>query len=272
MKKRKEAKGQASFEYILTAAVIGIMILPAAYLFYSYSQNSGDQIDKAQLDRLGRDIISTSERVYYQGAPSRVELEARMPKNVVNMTVIGDWNTGTQELIISALGTDGVITDYPYPSSVNINGSFNASLRAISVSAGIKKINIEAYNTPTDANGATTSFVNINFGGRCPRSIAYHYNTNSEADSLDASKIFWTDPIFFNQCYCNAGGIRPKYRPSQIWQGGWFEKYSGGYAFRQCMNADYNGDCVVDDADWAIYCPYLESLALGSCASPPACS
>ena len=271
MKKRKEAKGQASFEYILTASIIGIMILPAAYLFYRYSQSSGDQIDKAQLDRLGRDIISNAEKVYYQGAPSRIELEARLPKNVVNMTVMGNWNTGTQELVISALGTDGIITDFPYPSKVNINGSFNGSLREISVGAGIKKIEIEAYNTPPDASGATTSFVNINFGGRCPRSVTYHFNTNSETDSSDPSKVTISDLTFFQQCYCNVAG-RQKYRPSQTWQSGWFERNSGSNSFRQCMNADYNGDCAVDDADWALFCPILESMGLGSCASPPVCT
>ena len=246
MKKRKQVKGQAATEYILTAAVIGLMILPAAYLFYRYSQSSADQIDKAQMDRLGRDVVSTAEKVYYQGAPSRSVIETRMPSGVQNLSIIGDWGSGTQMLIIKATA-QGVVAEFPYPSRVNINGSFNGSLNAITNSPGIKRISIEAYEAPAGPGGQTTSFAFLNFGGRCPISNTYDFNTDGVVDA--------TDQNFVNQCNLNAGA-RPKFRPEKIWQDGWFNNAGalGGNVFAVCMNADYNGDCAVDDTDAAQFC------------------
>ena len=244
MKKRKQTRsGQASFEYILTVVVIGVMILPAAYLFFKYSQSSADQIDKAQLDKLGRDIVSAAEKVYYQGAPSRTNLEARMPRGVRNLSIIGNSGSGAQMLIISAT-TQDIVTDFPYPSRVNINGSFNASLSDVSVSPGLKQINIEVYEAPAGPGGQTTGFAFINFGGRCPASATYDFNADGVVDGLDAT--------FFLNCYCNCLGLGyPKYRPSKTWARGWFDNTGalGGNQYAVCMNADYNGDCIVDDRD-----------------------
>ncbi len=238
---KRGKKGQAAFEYMLIAVVIGIMILPAAYMFYRYSSSSAEQIDKAQLDKLGREIVITAEKVYYQGPPSRTELEARMPKGVLNLSIIGDWGTGAQQLMIKAI-TEQTITDFPYPSKVNINGSFNGSLNELTIGAGIKKISIEAYETPAGPDGQATTFVHVNFGGRCPRSAVYDYDRDGDSDA--------SDQAFFNGCRDNLPG--PKYRPSKTWQSGWFDAAPNPYAV--CMNADYDGDCDVDAADETEFC------------------
>ncbi|MBI2140823.1 hypothetical protein HYU16_00200 [Candidatus Woesearchaeota archaeon] len=241
----KSKRGQAAFEYMLIALVIGIMILPAAYLFYRYSSSSAEQIDKAQLDKLGREIVTTAEKVYYQGPPSRTELEARMPKGVLNLSIIGNWGTGAQQLLIKAI-TEQTIAEFPYPSKVNINGSFNGSLSELTTGAGIKKISIEAYETPEGPAGQTTTFVHINFGGRCPPSVIYDYNQDGAITAGDV--------LFFMQCRDNAAG-RPKYRPSKTWTDGWFNNPTpGGSPFRVCMNADYDGDCEVDTDDETLFC------------------
>ncbi|MBI2176419.1 hypothetical protein HYU40_03685 [Candidatus Woesearchaeota archaeon] len=258
---KKERKGQAAFEYILVAAVIGIMILPAAYLFFRYSHSTADQIDKAQLDQLGRNIVAAAERIYFQGPPSRTELEARMPKNVLNVSVIGSWNTGMQELVMIAGGANGV-AEFPYPSKVNINGSFNGSLHELAVGAGIKKVSIEAYETQPDSSGGATSFVNINFGGRCPVSTVIDYNGDGSVDGQD-----WT---FFNRCFCDSPGY-PKFRPSKTWKSGWFDN-SGAFGqssqYLACVNLDYNGDCVVDQDDADLACSTLGALC-GAASCPP---
>lgn len=217
---------------MLTAVIIGIMILPAAYLFFKYSQSSADQIDKAQLDKLGRDIVATAEKVYFQGPPSRTELEARLPKNVLNVSIIGNWNTGTQELVIKARGADGEI-EFPYPSKININGSFSRGLFNITTSAGIKKIELEAYETPPGIGGGTTSFVLINFGGRCPSSSVFDLNKDGLVDMGDV--------LFLEFCKSNTLGF-PGFRPTKTWKSGWFDGNT-------CMNSDYDGDCDVDNDD-----------------------
>lgn len=241
---KKERKGQAAIEYMLVAGVIGLMVLPAAYLFYRYSSSSADEIDRAQLDKLGREIASTAEQVYYQGPPSRTQLEGRMPKNVQNISIVGDWNSRAQQLLILAKSGDSV-ADFSFPTPVNINGSFNGSLLGISASPGIKKINIEAYETPPSSDGSTTTFAYINFGGRCPRSVTYDFNTDG-AYTVGEN-------LFVGQCCADA---RPKYRPSKTWRSGWFDNTGalGGNPYAVCMNADYDGDCDVDPGDYAQWC------------------
>lgn len=243
----KKRKGQASFEYILVAAVIGMTILPAAYLFYSYSSSTADELDKAQLDQLGRDITATAEKIYFQGAPSRTELESRLPKGIQNISIIGDWGSQNQELIFQSWSTQTPDMEFPYPAKVNINGTFNGSLYGISVGAGIKKISIEAYETPPSTNGEVTSFVYINFGGRCPRSTVYDFNTNGVFDIAD-----W---LFIEQCKTDQPG-RPNNRPSKTWRSGWFDNtgFAMGNPYAVCMNTDYDGDCDVDDTDRANFC------------------
>ena len=183
-----------------------------------------------------------------------------MPRGVQNLSIIGDSGSGTQMLLIKTI-TQGMVTDFPYPSRVNINGSFNGSLRDVTVSQGIKQINIEAYEAPGGPGGQTTSFVLINFGGRCPGSATYDFNTDGINNALDAT--------FFLNCYCNCVGY-PKYRPSKSWARGWFDNTGalGGNQYAVCMNADYNGDCIVDGSDVAPFC----AATTFYCLSPPPCA
>jgi hypothetical protein len=235
-----KSRGQASFEYILTALVIGVTIIPAAYLFYQYSSSAGDQIDKTQMDKLGRDLASTAEKVYLQGAPSRMTLEARMPKGVANVSIIGGWNKQNQMILITAGSTNGAPqTEYPYPVSVNINGTFNLSLYEQTVGAGIKKINVEAYEIRPNLKGEVASFVLINFGGRCPRSSTYDF---------DGGGLGQTD---YNFLFLTCKG---KTRPSKFWEEGWFPSVTAAANYKFCMNSDYNGDCRVDKTDTDLWC------------------
>ncbi len=170
-----------------------------------------------------------------------------MPKNVLNISIIGEWNTGTQELVIKSGGANGEM-EFPYPSKVNINGSFGGSMYNISVGAGIKKIEVEAYET----NGGT-SFVYINAGGRCPVSTTYNYSPFDSLTCGDGTLHF--DQCFFEMCYCSYAS-NLKYRPTKTWQDGWFTNkgWLGQYPDALCMNADYNGDCVIDNADADLFC------------------
>lgn len=241
-----QKRGQAAFEYMLIALVIGVMILPAAYLFFRYSSGTAEQLDQAQLDRLGRDVVAAAEKIYYEGSPSRTEIEARMPKGVLNVSIIGDWNSGAQLLLIRARSMD-TITDFPYPSKININGSFNGSLAEVTTGAGIKKITVEAYDVP-GPGGKITSFAHINFGGRCPASTYHDYASGGGYTAEDHS--------FIMGCCANLPG-RPKYRPSVTWQSGWFNMVPPiTDSFMVCMNADLDGDCDVDAADYLAWCAF----------------
>ena len=172
-----------------------------------------------------------------------------MPKSVQNLSIIGDWGTGTQLLLITATSGNG-LTDFPYHSRVNINGSFNSSPYALTASPGLKHINIEAYEVPSTTGGETTSFVYLNFGGRCPRSETYDFNTDGVIDAFDEA--------FIDECFDDPPltPSTPKYRPSKIWQDGWFNNAGPFFVGENyaCMNADYDGDCQVHTNDITQFC------------------
>lgn len=261
----QENRGQASTEYAMVALLIGTLMVPAVYFFYSYSQSSAAEIDHAQIDRLGRSIIAAAETAYYQGPPSRTELEARMPQGVINISVRGDWNSGTQALLITARAPGGSLADFEYYSKTNLNGSFNRTLREITTSPGIKKVTIEAYEVP-GPGGQATSFTHINFGGRCPRSTIYDYDQNGAINDFEKTHA--------ENCLCNRARS-PSSRPSKTWRQGWFNHYSwvGPFGtgsesneYTVCMNVDYDANCVVDMADWALACTAVG----GFFCSPPA--
>jgi uncharacterized protein (UPF0333 family) len=269
-------RGQAALEYMMIAGLVSIIIIPAIYLLYAYTQSSVDELDHDQLNRLGRDVIAAAEQVYYLGPPSRVLIETRMPSLVKNMSV---WktNNGFNILTFNLSGGQGVeitetggeknilgIDSFLFTSSVNINGSFSAAFENRSVSKGIKSISIEAYEMkPHETTGVVTAFSYVNMGGRCPRSVTYDFNRDGAVDGVDRA--------FYDECFCD-GVDRPQSRPIRTWQSGWFDNAGalGGNPYAVCMNLDYDADCDVDADDLA---PACTALGAGSpfCDPPPVC-
>ena len=136
--------GQASMEYLMIAAFIGILIVPATFIYYHYATESSDQIDKVQLDRIGRNIVSTAERFYYHGYPSTIVIQETMPANVLNMSI--EHSSGNDNilntpddsylLVVTARNLQGGNSTFGFSTKVKINGTFGE--RAIS--AGKKNI------------------------------------------------------------------------------------------------------------------------------------
>ncbi|MBI2143864.1 hypothetical protein HYU17_01780 [Candidatus Woesearchaeota archaeon] len=262
--KGRRRKGQAALEYAMIATVVGVLLLPAIYLFLHSSKESLEGIDHSQLDKLGRDMVATAEKVYYMGPPSRILMEPRMPDNVLNIS-IQKLQNGINILLFNVTSSiaRGVQT-FAYDSPVSINGTFTAALENRSISAGLKEINIEAYEQPT-AGGGVIPFAYINFGGRCPRSTTYDFNNDGEYQAA-------VDGSFFAQCYCDVAGS-PKYRPSKTWQSGWFDLIAvGGNPFMVCANADYDADCDVDDQDASTFCTTTGLCGSCVCNPAPSCS
>src|SRR3989344_4199393 len=101
-------KAQVSFEYILVAAIVAMIAIPATYTFYKYSQGSQSEIRESQAVKFGRDTVNTAELIYYQGPPSRITLEQTLPEGVRNISILQDWDADPRvnELVITAdLGT-----------------------------------------------------------------------------------------------------------------------------------------------------------------------
>ena len=137
MKKR----GQAATEYLLVGSLITLIIIPAIYIFYGYSQSSNKEIEQSQLNKVGTDIVSVAEQVYYLGEPSKVTIDETMPAGIVGIEV---WDN--QELVFFL--QDG--SEVSFKSKVNITttqpcigrcyGTFTERFHSL----GLKSIIIEA--------------------------------------------------------------------------------------------------------------------------------
>jgi len=110
-------KAQAATEYLLIGGLIILIILPAIYVFYSYSHQSNLEMKQSQLNKVGTDIVDLAEKIYYLGEPSKVTLDATIPEGVVGMEIWGDHEN--KELVFFL--NDG--TQIPFKSNVNITSN-----------------------------------------------------------------------------------------------------------------------------------------------------
>lgn len=136
---------QVSLEYILIVALTFAIIIPTTYLFYSYSKESAEEIADAQLTKLGRSIIDSSEAIFYSGVGAKTILSLNVPENVISASIIDG-----RELVFNI--TTGVgISEIVFFSSVNMttigsNCVANVCVLPDMPRQGAKEIKIDAIN------------------------------------------------------------------------------------------------------------------------------
>jgi hypothetical protein len=135
-------KAQAAMEYMMVAGFIGIVIIPAMFLFYSYAADTSKQIDQAQIEKFGREVIVAAETVHALGAPSRIVIEERLPPGVQSMGIAYDEGSGVYDLWIAA-GSEQALTNYSFITSANIAGAFTSA----DIQPGLKRARLSAKTT-----------------------------------------------------------------------------------------------------------------------------
>jgi len=139
----KSYKAQASMEYLLIIALTLGIIVPTTYLFYNYSKASSQELVDAQLVKLGRTIVDTSETIFYTGEGSKTVLELNVPDNVVNAQIVDG-----RELVFN-ITTNFGDEEIVFISNVNLttNGAnciANVCKLPDLSNSGFKKIRIQA--------------------------------------------------------------------------------------------------------------------------------
>jgi len=81
-------KAQSSLEYLLVVALTFAIIVPTAYLLYSYSKESTQEIKDSQITQIGKTIIDTAEVIFYSGEGSKAEIEVDIPDNINKAEII----------------------------------------------------------------------------------------------------------------------------------------------------------------------------------------
>jgi len=133
---KKEA--QISVEYMIIIGFVTIITIPLIIIYYTFTQESGDEINSVQIQQIARNIISAAESVYYLGEPSQTTLKVNMPGNVV----LANLSAGYE--VVFKMQTKSGEVDIVQNSAVNISGKLPTSkgFYTITVKAKSNYVNV----------------------------------------------------------------------------------------------------------------------------------
>lgn len=222
-------KGQAATEYLMTTGILIALILPGLYLFFSYTNDSVDDINQRQITQFGFDLINTIERAYIMGPPARLTLEGTLPDGIDSIEFRADKVLGHYEVVLNTTRA-GRVYDYAFSTKVPINGSF----ANLALGEGDRKITVEAFirdvGTPYEE-----TFVMI---------------SPEELSNVCVASTTWTfgggagwGNIRNGFCECWLEGSTFSERPVIVFQ-------DGAFGASGCETRDYNADCFVDEEDF----------------------
>ena len=200
-KKRSfQCKAQAATEYMITSALVLMIILPAVYFFYSFGDTTQKQISNDQVTKIGRDIVNNAESIYYLNYPSQMVIDEQMPTHVEDIAVYRDWNSNFNELRFKLFnGKD--YNEVSFKSRVNILGYFSQT----AYSPGAKSIRLAA-----SYNKSGAPYVLIVVGGNCLISTNYDVDLNGVINPADynqcANACFGASPLSDTCKFCDYNG------------------------------------------------------------------
>ncbi len=113
-------KAQSSVETLIVLGIASAMLLPAAYMFYSFLLHSTAEIVEAQVNSIGHSFLENANLVYNYGTNAKVTAEYEFPDRILNMTL-----EKNRLVFYVDLGTGE--RSYEYPFSHNVTGTFNES-------------------------------------------------------------------------------------------------------------------------------------------------
>ena len=162
------SKAQLSWEYLLIVGLALGVIVPTAYLFFTFSSESNEQILDTQIDKIGRDIIDTAETVYFSGEGSKIVLDVTMPENVVDVYIKANrelvFKTTTElgeveRVFFSSPGVDITSGVCDVDGNCELTDLASAGLNKIKIQSGSDgKVKIEKFDpTATTLPGPTTT-------------------------------------------------------------------------------------------------------------------
>lgn len=113
-------KSQISVEYMLIIGFATLMTIPLLLIYYTYSSDSSDSVATSQALQIARNIVDSSESVYYLGKPSQTTLKLNFPDKISSIKL------ENYEVVFQMKIKNG-ITDVVQVSAVNISGNLPKS-------------------------------------------------------------------------------------------------------------------------------------------------
>lgn len=131
---------QISVEYLIIVGFITFVLIGIIGIAFFYSGSIRDSIKMNQVSSLASKIISSSERVFYAGEPSKTVVSGYLPEGVDEIQII-------ENSLIFTVETGSGISKISFSSNVPILGTLESS-------KGLKKIKIEAKENHVEISKA----------------------------------------------------------------------------------------------------------------------
>ncbi len=140
IKKNILKKGQISTEYIIVVSFIMFLIISTLGIAFFYADNISDRIKMDQVENYARKVISSSERIYYAGEPSKTTLNAFLPSGVKSIEVIDNS-------LIFDISTSTGANKISFTANVILDGnlSITEGTKRISLTAESNKVKISEF-------------------------------------------------------------------------------------------------------------------------------
>lgn len=116
---------------------VTVVTIPLILIYYSFIQDSNQEIGSTQTLQIARKIVDAAESVYYLGEPSQTTLRVNIPDSVVLANISAGY-----ELVYKIKTTSGE-SDIVQSSSVNITGSLPTSKGTYLITVQAKSDHVE---------------------------------------------------------------------------------------------------------------------------------
>ncbi len=114
-------EGQISIEYMVIIGFVTVITIPLIIIYYTFIQESGQEIASTQIIQIAKKIVDASESVYYLGEPSQTTLRINMPDNII----LANFSSG-KEIVFRIRSGKGE-ADIVQTTSVNITGNISTN-------------------------------------------------------------------------------------------------------------------------------------------------
>ena len=138
--RRFSRRAQISMEYLTVVGISLFLLMPMIIIFYQQSGGLTDDINAAQLEKIGLELMDAAEEVYYLGPPTQKFMVIYLPQHINNIVI------SQQELLFNYSVTGGTRI---YSLGTNIPLNLSGTLKTFQ---GQHRISVQAQ-----ANGVNIS-------------------------------------------------------------------------------------------------------------------
>lgn len=156
-------KNQSSLEFLIIFGISFAIILMLGGIFFSYSNGAKNTLDQKQIDKVGNEIISNIEKIYFLGNNNMITMGFKLPEGIENISIlhlnISDGTTyNTYDYLNISYMSENLIVDSLFTTkenyiyfnctncthSVNLNGNYTSYYNSYDYTGGTKLMKIQS--------------------------------------------------------------------------------------------------------------------------------